>query len=57
VRRAATMPRTNGASRPGRPPPDLTIVGMGLPFIELRRFDDAIVAVKKALRRHPSRSM
>jgi adenylate cyclase len=29
---------------------------MGLTFIELRRFDDAIVAVKKALRRHPSRS-
>ena len=26
---------------------------MGLTFIELRRFDDAIVAVKKALRQHP----
>jgi adenylate cyclase len=34
----------------------LTIVGMGLAFIELRRFDDAIVAVKKALRQHPSYS-
>jgi adenylate cyclase len=26
----------------------LTIVGMGLAFIELRRFDDAIVAVKES---------
>jgi adenylate cyclase len=34
----------------------LTIVGMGLAFIELRRFDDAIVAGKKALRQHPSYS-
>ena len=41
---------------PGRPRLHLTIVGMGLTFIELRRFDDAIVAVKKALRQHPSHS-
>jgi adenylate cyclase len=29
-------------------------VGMGLAFIELRRFDEAIVATKKALRQNPS---
>jgi adenylate cyclase len=28
--------------------------GMGLAYIELRRFDEAIVAGKKALRQHPS---
>jgi adenylate cyclase len=31
-----------------------SFVGMGLAFIELRRFDDAIVAGKKALRQNPS---
>jgi len=29
-------------------------VGMAMAFIELRRFDEAIVAGKKALRQHPS---
>jgi adenylate cyclase len=28
--------------------------GMGLAFVELRRFDEAIVAAKKALRQNPS---
>jgi TolB-like protein len=32
------------------------LVGMGQAFIELRRFDEAIVAGKKALRLHPSYS-
>ena len=31
-----------------------SFVGMGLAFIELRRFDDAIVAGKKALRQNPA---
>jgi adenylate cyclase len=31
-----------------------TFVGMGVALIELRRFDEAIVAGKKALRQHPS---
>jgi adenylate cyclase len=31
-----------------------TFTGMGFAFIELRRFDEAIVAGKKALRRNPS---
>jgi adenylate cyclase len=31
-----------------------SFVGMGLAFIELRRFDDAIVAAKRALRQNPS---
>jgi adenylate cyclase len=31
-------------------------VGMGFAFIELRRFDEAIVTVKKALRQNPSYS-
>ena len=31
-----------------------TFVGMGMAFIELRRFDEAIVAGKKALRQNPS---
>ena len=30
------------------------VVGMGLAFIELRRFDEAIVAGKKAQRQNPS---
>jgi adenylate cyclase len=34
----------------------LTFGGMGLAFIELRRFDEAIVAGKKALRQNPSYS-
>jgi adenylate cyclase len=34
----------------------LSFVGMGMAFIELRRFDEAIVAGKKALRRNPSYS-
>jgi adenylate cyclase len=33
-----------------------SFVGMGLAFIELRRFDDAIVAAKKAFRQNPSYS-
>jgi adenylate cyclase len=33
-----------------------TLVGMGYAFIELRRFDEAIVAAKKALRQNPSYS-
>jgi adenylate cyclase len=32
----------------------ITYVGMGFAFIELRRFDDAIVAAKKARRQNPS---
>ena len=32
----------------------LTFVGMGMAFIELRRFDEAIVAGKKAQRQNPS---
>ena len=32
----------------------LTFTGMGMAFIELRRFDEAIVAGKKALRQNPS---
>lgn len=35
----------------------LMLVGMGYGFIELRRFDDAIVAGKKALRQNPSFSL
>ena len=31
-----------------------TLTGMGLAFIELRRFDEAIVVGKKALRQNPS---
>ena len=31
-----------------------TFTGMGFAFIELRRFDEAIVAGKKALRQNPS---
>jgi adenylate cyclase len=34
----------------------LTFGGMGTALIELRRFDEAIVAGKKALRRNPSYS-
>jgi adenylate cyclase len=33
---------------------NLPFTGMGYAFIELRRFDEAIVAGKKALRQHPS---
>jgi adenylate cyclase len=32
----------------------ITFVGMGYAFIELRRFQEAIVAGKKAQRQHPS---
>ena len=32
----------------------LTFTGMGMALIELRRFDEAIVALKKALRQNPS---
>ena len=32
----------------------MTLTGMGLAFIELRRFDEAIVVGKKALRQNPS---
>jgi adenylate cyclase len=32
----------------------ITFVGIGTAFIELRRFDEAIVAGKKALRQNPS---
>jgi adenylate cyclase len=31
-----------------------SVVGMGYAFVELRRFDEAIIAGKKALRQHPS---
>ena len=31
-----------------------TLTGIGLAFIELRRFDEAIVAGRKALRQNPS---
>ena len=31
-----------------------SLAGMGMAFIELRRFDEAIVAAKKALRQNPS---
>jgi adenylate cyclase len=34
----------------------LTITGMGMAFVELRRFDEAIVAAKKAQRQNPSYS-
>jgi adenylate cyclase len=34
-----------------------SITGMGVAFIELRRFDEAIVAGKKALRQNPSYSL
>jgi adenylate cyclase len=34
----------------------ITFSGMGFAFIELRRFDDAIIAGKKALRQNPSYS-
>jgi adenylate cyclase len=34
-----------------------SFTGMGLAFIELRRFDEAIVAGKKALRQNPSYSL
>jgi adenylate cyclase len=34
-----------------------TVVGMGIAFIELGRFDEAIVAGKKALRQNPSYSV
>jgi adenylate cyclase len=34
----------------------LSLTGMGMAFIELRRFDEAIAAVKKALRQNPSYS-
>ena len=36
---------------------DRVLVGMGTAFIELRRFDEAIVAGKKALRVNPSFSV
>ena len=39
---------------PVDPAQHLSFAGMGLAFIELRRFDDAIVAGKKALRQNPS---
>ena len=32
----------------------LMLIGIGMAFIELRRFDEAIVAGKKALRQNPS---
>ena len=32
----------------------ITFVGLGYAFIKLRRFDEAIVAAKKALRQNPS---
>ena len=32
----------------------LTFTGMGMAFIELGRFDEAIIAAKKALRQNPS---
>jgi len=35
----------------------VTLAGMGMAFIELRRFDEAIVAGKKALRQSPSYSL
>ena len=35
----------------------LTLVGMGVALIELGRFDEAIVAGKKALRQNPSFSV
>jgi TolB-like protein/Flp pilus assembly protein TadD len=41
---------------PVDPAQHLSFAGMGLAFIELRRFDDAIVAGKKALRQNPSYS-
>jgi adenylate cyclase len=34
-----------------------SLTGMGLAFIELRRFDEAVVAGKKALRQNPSYSL
>jgi adenylate cyclase len=34
-----------------------TVVGMGMALIELGRFDEAIVAGKKALRQNPSSSV
>src|SRR5262249_36300462 len=34
----------------------ITFTGMGLAFVELRRFDEAIVAGKKAQRQNPSYS-
>ncbi|SIO15478.1 adenylate cyclase [Bradyrhizobium erythrophlei] len=39
---------------PVDPTPQRSFVGMGVAFIELRRFDEAIVAGKKALRHNPS---
>jgi adenylate cyclase len=41
---------------PANPQIYLPFAGMGLAFIELRRFDEAIVAGKKALRQNPSHS-
>jgi adenylate cyclase len=35
----------------------LTFAGMGFAFIELRRFDEAIIAAKKAIRQKPSYSV
>jgi adenylate cyclase len=39
---------------PADPRLHLTFNGIGTAFIELRRFDEAIVAVKKAQRHNPS---
>jgi adenylate cyclase len=39
---------------PADPRLHFTFLGMGLAFIELGRFDEAIVAGKKALRQNPS---
>ena len=39
---------------PNEPLPDRLSVGMGMAFIELRRFDEAIAAGKKALHHNPS---
>jgi TolB-like protein/Flp pilus assembly protein TadD len=41
---------------PVNPTLHLTITGMGMAFVELRRFDEAIVAAKKAQRQNPSHS-
>ena len=38
---------------PVDPAPHITFAGMGMAFLELGRFDEAIVAGKKALRRNP----
>jgi class 3 adenylate cyclase len=52
----AVLPFENMSDDPKHPLLHRSFTGMGYAFIELRRFDEAIVAGKKALRQNPSYS-